>query len=41
MGAYAHSRWREPVLGGTTHDILRSMTVPTMLGCRLQRDKEP
>ncbi|HKJ94990.1 MAG TPA: universal stress protein [Gammaproteobacteria bacterium] len=33
MGAYGHSRWRELALGGTTHDILRSMTVPTMLVC--------
>ncbi len=31
MGAYGHSRIRELVLGGTTREILRSMTVPVMM----------
>ncbi|NIR58466.1 MAG: universal stress protein, partial [Gammaproteobacteria bacterium] len=31
MGAYGHSRLRESVLGGTTHDVLRSMTVPVLM----------
>ncbi len=31
MGGYGHSRLREFVLGGVTHTILRSMTVPTLL----------
>jgi nucleotide-binding universal stress UspA family protein len=31
MGGYGHSRLREFVLGGVTHDILRSMTVPTLM----------
>jgi len=31
MGGYGHSRLREFVLGGVTHSILRSMTVPALL----------
>lgn len=31
MGAYGHSRLRETVLGGTTRDMLRSMTVPVLM----------
>lgn len=31
MGAYGHSRLREMVFGGVTRDILRHMTVPTLL----------
>ena len=31
MGGYGHSRLREFVLGGVTHSILRSMTVPVLL----------
>src|SRR4051812_49730722 len=31
MGAYGHSRAREIVLGGMTHDILRQMTVPVLM----------
>ena len=31
MGGYGHSRLREMVLGGTTRNILRSMTVPVLL----------
>jgi len=31
MGGYGHSRLREFVLGGVTHTILRSMTVPALL----------
>jgi nucleotide-binding universal stress UspA family protein len=31
MGGYGHSRLREFVLGGVTHTILRSMTVPVLL----------
>lgn len=31
MGAYAHSRWRELVLGGVTQTILRSTPVPTLM----------
>lgn len=31
MGGYGHSRFREFVLGGVTHTILRSMTVPVLL----------
>jgi len=31
MGGYGHSRLREMVLGGTTREILRSMTVPVLL----------
>jgi nucleotide-binding universal stress UspA family protein len=31
MGGYGHSRLREFVLGGVTHTILRSMTVPALM----------
>lgn len=31
MGAYGHSRLREMVLGGTTHAMLRHMTLPTFM----------
>lgn len=31
MGAYSHSRLREFVLGGTTRDMLRRMTVPVLM----------
>ena len=31
MGAYGHSRFRELVLGGVTHQLLGSMTVPVLL----------
>lgn len=31
MGGYGHSRLREFILGGTTRDILGSMTVPTLM----------
>jgi len=31
MGGYGHSRLREFVLGGVTHSIFRSMTVPVLL----------
>jgi nucleotide-binding universal stress UspA family protein len=31
MGAYGHSRLRELILGGATHDILRHMTAPVLM----------
>ncbi|WP_114947467.1 universal stress protein [Microvirga calopogonii] len=31
MGGYGHSRLREIVLGGTTRELLRSMTVPVLM----------
>ena len=31
MGAYGHRRWTERVLGGTTHGMLHSMTVPVLM----------
>jgi nucleotide-binding universal stress UspA family protein len=31
MGGYGHSRLREFVLGGVTHSILRSMTIPALM----------
>lgn len=31
MGAYGHSRLREIVLGGTTFDMMRYMSVPTLI----------
>jgi len=31
MGGYGHSRFQERVLGGVTRDMLRSMTVPTLM----------
>jgi nucleotide-binding universal stress UspA family protein len=31
MGAYGHSRFREMVMGGASHTIINSMTVPVLL----------
>ena len=31
MGCYGHSRFREVLLGGATHTVLRSMTLPVMM----------
>ncbi len=31
MGAYGHHRFRELILGGVTHDILKHMTVPVLM----------
>jgi nucleotide-binding universal stress UspA family protein len=31
MGAYGHARWSERVLGGATHGLLASMTVPVLM----------
>jgi nucleotide-binding universal stress UspA family protein len=31
MGGYGHSRWREFVLGGVTHSIFQSMTIPALM----------
>jgi nucleotide-binding universal stress UspA family protein len=31
MGAYGHSRLREGILGGVTREMLRTMTVPTLM----------
>jgi len=31
MGGYGHSRFREFVLGGVTHAMFRSMTLPALL----------
>lgn len=31
MGGYGHSRFREAVLGGTTREVLRSMTIPVLM----------
>jgi len=31
MGAYAHSRWREMVLGGVTAHMLENMTLPVLM----------
>jgi nucleotide-binding universal stress UspA family protein len=31
MGGYGHSRLQERILGGVTRDMLRSMTVPTLM----------
>jgi hypothetical protein len=31
MGAYGHARWSERILGGATHGLLASMTVPVLL----------
>lgn len=33
MGAYGHSRLRELILGGVTHDLMRHMTAPTLIAC--------
>jgi hypothetical protein len=31
MGAFGHARWRERLLGGTTRDLLGTMTVPVLM----------
>jgi nucleotide-binding universal stress UspA family protein len=31
MGGYSHSRFREMILGGVTHDILKHMTAPVLM----------
>jgi len=31
MGAYGHSRLQEGILGGVTREMLRTMTVPTLM----------
>lgn len=31
MGGYGHSRLQERILGGVTHDMIQSMTVPTLM----------
>ena len=31
MGGYGHSRLREFVLGGVTHSIFKSMTIPVLM----------
>jgi len=31
MGAYGHSRLREGILGGVTREMLKTMTVPTLM----------
>jgi nucleotide-binding universal stress UspA family protein len=31
MGGFGHARWRERILGGTTRDVLGSMTVPVLM----------
>ncbi|MFM0593660.1 MULTISPECIES: universal stress protein [Paraburkholderia] len=31
MGAYAHTRWQELVLGGATRAVLKSMTLPVLM----------
>ena len=31
MGAYAHSRWRELVLGGATDHVMRHATIPVLM----------
>ena len=31
MGAYSHSRWRELVLGGVTHHVLKHAALPVLL----------
>ncbi|HYW92098.1 MAG TPA: universal stress protein [Gammaproteobacteria bacterium] len=33
MGAYGHSRLRELMLGGVTREMMRHMTVPTLIAC--------
>lgn len=33
MGVYGHPRLRELVLGGTTYELMRHMTVPTLIAC--------
>jgi nucleotide-binding universal stress UspA family protein len=31
MGAFGHARWRERLLGGTTRELLASMTIPVLM----------
>ena len=31
MGAYGHSRWREIILGGATHSIIKHLKVPVLM----------
>jgi nucleotide-binding universal stress UspA family protein len=31
MGAYGHSRLQEGILGGVTREMLRTMTLPTLM----------
>ena len=31
MGCYGHSRLRETILGGVTHDMLRDAPIPLLL----------
>jgi nucleotide-binding universal stress UspA family protein len=31
MGAYGHSRLREKLLGGVTHDVLRDSSLPVLV----------
>ena len=31
MGGYGHSRFRESVLGGASHLVLRHMTMPVLM----------
>jgi len=31
MAGYGRSRWREPVLGGATRELLEEMTVPVLM----------
>jgi nucleotide-binding universal stress UspA family protein len=31
MGGYGHSRLREFVLGGVTHSMFRSLTIPALM----------
>ena len=31
MGCYGHSRLRESILGGVTHDMLRDASMPLLL----------
>ena len=31
MGAFGHARWRERLLGGTTRDVLGTMTAPVLM----------
>ncbi|WP_456843688.1 hypothetical protein [Bradyrhizobium sp. USDA 4510] len=31
MGGYGHGRLREVILGGVTHDMMKSMTVPVFM----------
>jgi len=31
MGAFAHARWQELILGGVTRTLFKSMTVPVLM----------